>query len=116
MYPQSVVDICDAIENARESWQCFRGKLRLCPPVQQYGVYVLWPQYCRGTVQNDLYDVMERRRRARELATLAHEEQCRLLSCGDDTGRETEPDEEFGNLADTSSIKMLPVDLYYFMK
>ena len=82
--PQSVVDICDAIEvPGREVMAVFPGEL--LQYVRQYSNLVCMPYgrnivVSKWTVQNDLYDVMEQETiDAGELATLAREEQCAYI-------------------------------------
>ncbi len=123
--PQSVVDICDAIEvPGREVMAVFPGEL--LQYVRQYSNLVCMPYgrnivVSKWTVQNDLYDVMEQEIiDAGELATLAREEQCAYIILPETktlVGKLEDLEyEEFGRMHGYVIYKDATVDLYYFMK
>ena len=123
--PQSVVDICDAIEvPGREVMAVFPGEL--LQYVRQYSNLVCMPYgrnivVSKWTVQNDLYDVMEQETiDAGELATLAREEQCAYIILPETktlVGKLEDLEyEEFGRMHGYVIYKDATVDLYYFMK
>ena len=123
--PQSVVDICDAIEvPGREVMAVFPGEL--LQYVRQYSNVVCMPYgrdivVSRWTVQSDLYDVMEQESiDAAELAELAREEQCVYIILPENkilAGRMQDQEfEEFGRMHGYVIYKDATVDLYYFLK
>lgn len=123
--PQSVVDICDAIEvPGREVMAVFPREL--LQYVRQYSNLVCMPYgrdivVSRWTVQNDLYDVMEQETiDAGELADLAREEQCVYIILPETrilVGKlEDEEYEEFARMHGYVIYKDATVDLYYFMR
>ncbi len=122
--PQSVVDICDAIEvPGREVMAAFPGEL--LQYVRQYSNVVCMPYgrdivVSKWTVQNDLYDVMEQEViEVQELAELAREEQCAYVILPEEkklVGEMQDQDfEEFGRMHGYVIYKDSTVDLYYFM-
>lgn len=123
--PESVVDICDAIEvPGREVMAAFPGEL--LQYVRQYSNVVCMPYgrdvvVSKWTLQNDLYDVMKQESiDAQELAALAREEACAYLILPEDrelVGRmEDQQFEEFARMHGYVIYKDSTVDLYYFMK
>lgn len=123
--PESVVDICDAIEvPGREVMAAFPGEL--LQYVRQYSNVVCMPYgrdvvVSKWTLQNDLYDVMKQESiNAQELAALAREEACAYLILPEDkelVGRmEDQQFEEFARMHGYVIYKDSTVDLYYFMK
>ncbi len=123
--PQSVVDICDAIEvPGREVMAAFPGEL--LQYVRQYSNVVCMPYgrdivVSKWTVQNDLYDVMEREViDTLELTTRARGENCAYVILSEDkelVGRmEDQQFEEFARMDGYVIYKDSTVDLYYFTK
>lgn len=123
--PQSVVDICDAIEvPGREVMAAFPGEL--LQYVRQYSNVVCMPYgrdivVSKWTVQNDLYDVMEQDViDAQELAARARGESCAYVILSEDkelTGKmEDWQFEEFSRIDGYAIYKDSTVDLYYFTK
>lgn len=123
--PQSVVDICDAIEvPGREVMAAFPGEL--LQYVRQYSNVVCMPYgrdivVSKWTVQNALYDVMEQDViDAEELASLAREEACAYVILAEDKKLEgklqDQQFEEFARMHGYVIYKDSTVDLYYFMK
>lgn len=123
--PQSVVDICDAIEvPGREVMAVFPGEL--LQYVRQYSNVVCMPYgrnivVSKWTVQNELYDVMEQETiDAAELADLAREEQCAYIILPESkilVGRLQDQEyEEFGRMHGYVIYKDSTVDLYYFLQ
>ena len=123
--PQSVVEICDAIEiPGREVMAAFPSEL--LQYVRQYSNVICMPYgrdivVSKWTVQNDLYDVMEQENiDAAELAALAREENCAYVILSQDkelTGKMEEQDfEEFARIRGYVIYKDTTVDLYYFME
>ena len=123
--PQSVVDICDAIEvPGREVMAAFPREL--LQYVRQYSNVVCMPYgrdivVSKWTVQNDLHDVMEREViDTLELATRAREENCAYVILPEDkelVGRmEDQQFEEFARMDGYVIYKDSTVDLYYFIK
>ena len=123
--PQSVVDICDAIEvPGREVMAAFPREL--LQYVRQYSNVVCMPYgrdivVSKWTVQNDLHDVMEREIiDTLELATRAREENCAYVILPEDkelVGRmEDQQFEEFARMDGYVIYKDSTVDLYYFIK
>lgn len=122
--PESVADICDAIEvPGREVMAAFPGEL--LQYVRQYSNVVCMPYgrdivVSKWTVQNELYDVMEQEIiDARELAELAREEACAYVILSEDkklVGKmEDQQFEEFARMHGYVIYKDSTVDLYYFM-
>ena len=123
--PQSVVDICDAIEvPGREVMAAFPGEL--LQYVRQYSPVVCMPYgrdivVSRWTVQNELYDIMEQETiDAGELADEARNQQCVYLILSEDkkiVGKmENQEFEEFERMDGYVIYKDATVDLYYFLK
>lgn len=123
--PESVVDICDAIEvPGREVMAAFPSEL--LQYVRQYSNVVCMPYgrdivVSKWTVQNDLYDVMEQESiDTQELAALAREEGCVYVILPEDkelVGKmENQRFEEFARMHGYVIYKDSTVDLYYFMK
>lgn len=123
--PQSVVDICDAIEvPGREVMAAFPREL--LQYVRQYSNVVCMPYgrdivVSKWTVQNDLHDVMEREViDTLELTTRAREENCAYVILPEDkelVGRmEDQQFEEFARMDGYVIYKDSTVDLYYFTK
>lgn len=122
--PESVADICDAIEvPGREVMAAFPGEM--LQYVRQYSNVVCMPYgrdivVSKWTVQNELYDVMEQEIiDTRELAALAREEACAYVILSEDkklVGKmEDQQFEEFARMHGYVIYKDSTVDLYYFM-
>lgn len=123
--PQSVVDICDAIEvPGREVMAVFPGEL--LQYVRQYSNVVCMPYgrdivVSKWTVQNELYDLMEQESiDAEELAALARKELCAYVILPESkklTGKMQDQNfEEFARMHGYVIYKDSLVDLYYFLK
>ena len=123
--PQSVVDICDAIEvPGREVMAVFPGEL--LQYVRQYSNVVCMPYgrdivVSKWTVQNDLYDLMEQETiDATQLASLAREEACVYIILPEEktlVGEMQEQEfEEFARMDGYVIYKDSTVDLYYFLR
>lgn len=122
--PQSVVDICDAIEvPGREVMAAFPSEL--LQYVRQYSNVVCMPYgrdivVSKWTVQNDLHDVMEQEViSAEELGNRARGEGCVYVILAEDkelVGKmEDQRFEEFARMDGYVIYKDSTVDLYYFM-